>query len=183
MHWQTGITGRRPRGRRSRFTMKLAQRVYYAARAGLTDAEIAWLLDIGQTTLHRWKLGSETFRRKLKEAKDQANAVVERRLYDRARGMIVRERSTRRIMDGKRVVRTEKVLCERELAPDLGAIKMWLYNRRPDKWRDRPGINQDNRRQLTADDYPLEVEQTPMAKLIAATVTKIISDGAESTAR
>ena len=109
------VWGKRRRGRPSRFTLALAERIYFLARYGATDAEIAWTVGIGESTLHRWKLGSETFKRQLQAAKAVADAEVERCLFNRVRGMTVREKTIEKVMVGERVVATRQVLVEQQL--------------------------------------------------------------------
>jgi predicted transcriptional regulator len=53
---------------------------------GLTDAEIAKVLGVAESTLHSWKLKHEEFAEALKRTKEEANAIVEASLYKRANG-------------------------------------------------------------------------------------------------
>ena len=38
----------------------------------------------------------------------------------------------------------ETVVITKEVAPDLNAIKLWLYNRCPDKWKEKVVTSEDS---------------------------------------
>ncbi len=141
----------RKRGRPSKFTVKLAEKIYFLARMGLTDKQLSWVCDINEDTLNSWKK-SPIFMVKLKKAKEHADEEIERALLTRARGMKVTdkiiERHSEADKDGnpKEGGKTKQTLVEREIPPDVPAMRLWLINRRPEKWKDRPvQITQDNR--------------------------------------
>lgn len=122
-----------PAGRPSEFRQEYVTKVLEMAERGATDTEIADALDVSVRTLYRWKAEREDFRQALKIAKDEADARVERSLYERALGY---EHDAVKIFCSKDGQVT-KVPYREKVAPDTTAIIFWLKNRKRDEWRDR----------------------------------------------
>jgi hypothetical protein len=106
---------------------------------GLTDAEIADVLEVAETTLHAWKLKHEEFAEALRRTKGEANAIVEASLYKRANCF---HYETERVTHGRKVVVKEYAL------PDVGAQRLWLQNRMPEVYREQKEV----KHQLSMDD-------------------------------
>ncbi len=114
------------RGRREKFVLdaKIAAMIRQMALCGLTNREMALILDTSETT----------FTRRLKEQHDTASAVGEESILDalnRARECAdaeVTEALFRRAV-GCRIGKTV-------LPPDVTACIFWLKNRQPERWRD-----------------------------------------------
>lgn len=81
------------------------------ARDGLTDEQIAHNMGIGKTALYRWKKDFEEIAKALKKGKEIVDFEV------------------------------ENALLKKALYGDTTAQIFWLKNRRPDKWRDKPGTD------------------------------------------
>ena len=64
---------------------------------------------------------------------DYTNSMVESALYNMAVGYTEEEKKD--IYKGGKL--TETIIITKEVAPDLNAIKLWLFNRRPDKWKEK----------------------------------------------
>lgn len=64
---------------------------------------------------------------------DYANSMVESALYNMAVGYS--EEETKEIYKGGKL--TETIIIRKEVAPDLNAIKLWLFNRCPEKWKEK----------------------------------------------
>ena len=125
------------RGRKSLFRAEFILIARAAARFGAIDEEIADELNIGITTLERWKEKYPEFRGALKAGKDVFDERIERSLAQRAIGYshpAVKAFMTR---DGKIV---EHKYIE-HYPPDTTAAIYWLKNRRPDRWRDAQHID------------------------------------------
>ena len=125
------------RGRKSLFRPECILIAKAAARFGAIEEEIADELNIGITTLERWKKYSPEFRGALKIGKDVFDDRIERSLAQRAIGYshpAVKGFMTR---DGKII---EHKYIE-HYPPDTTAAIYWLKNRRPDRWRDVQQIN------------------------------------------
>ena len=120
------------RGRKSLFRPECILIAKAAARFGAIEEEIADELNIGITTLERWKKYYPEFRAALKVGKDVFDDRIERSLAQRAIGYshpAVKAFMTR---DGKII---EHKYIE-HYPPDTTAALFWLKNRRPDRWRD-----------------------------------------------
>jgi hypothetical protein len=106
---------------------------------GLTDAEIADVLGVAESTLHVWRLKHEEFAEALRRTKNEANAIVEASLYKRANGF---HYETERVTHGRKVVVREYAL------PDVGAQRLWLQSRMPEIYREQKQV----KHQLSMDD-------------------------------
>jgi hypothetical protein len=102
------------------------------AKLGATDFEIAEELGVTVRTVWRWRSKHEEFCQALLEGKDAFDDRIERSLAQKAAGYTFH---TEKVMqfEGK-VIRADIV---EHIPPDVGAIKLWLSNRRPDKWREK----------------------------------------------
>lgn len=109
-------------------------RVSAWARDGLSDEQIADKMGIALSTFYDWRKKFSEFSEALKKSKDIADIHVENALYKRALGYAVEEV---RIKEEYGEV-SERVTTIKHVPPDVGAIALWLKNRRPDKWRDKP---------------------------------------------
>lgn len=102
------------------------------AQEGATDREIAEALEIEERTLYRWRHAHPEFRQALILGKESADDRVESALYHRAIGY---RHDAIKIMQYEGQVIVEPYV--EHVPPDIGAIKMWLTNRRPDRWREK----------------------------------------------
>ncbi len=111
------------------------------ARDGLTDDQIASNVGISRKTLYEWKTKYSDICDALKRGKEVVDIQVENALFKRAMGYEYEE--TKIIIsekDGKRVETVKK-----QMPPDTTAQIFWLKNRKPEKWRDRVEVqNNDN---------------------------------------
>lgn len=77
----------------------------------------------------------EEFDKALMESKDVVDYKVENALLKSALGYTTKEVKVTTLMRYGKVVETTKEVTEKEFAPNVSAIQMWLYNRQKDKWR------------------------------------------------
>jgi hypothetical protein len=101
------------------------------AEHGLTDAEIANILDINETTLNRWKSDPE-FLQALKKGKEVADSKVERALYEKAVGY---SHEDLYITQFQGDIIKEKII--KHYPPSEVACIFWLKNRQRDRWKDK----------------------------------------------
>ncbi len=80
------------------------------AREGCINKEIAARLGVCETTFYNWRREHEEFRKALKDGKEVTDAKV------------------------------EKALLTSALAGNYPAQRLWLLNRRPDRWRDKQEV-------------------------------------------
>lgn len=124
------------------------------ARNGLTEEQIAGNLGISLKTLAVYKLEHSDFLHALKKGKEVTDFEVENALNKRARGYRYEEVTKELVMckdkdeeplmdkDGNVVYKLMPVkVVVKEVPPDVGAIALWLKNRKPEEWRDRRDVN------------------------------------------
>ena len=129
---------------------KTNELVYRLALLGLTDKEMADVLEIDVSTLQNWKHDYPKFLDSIKKGKDVADADVVKTLYDRANGYDHKEVKTEKEKNKKgNLIITKTTTTNKHIPPDVGAIAFWLKNRRGKKWNDR--IPDDN----GGDDRPI----------------------------
>lgn len=125
-------TKKRRTGRPSKFNDKMLERVYRLAMLGCSDEEIAFHLEIDVVTFYDWKKKKPLFAKALRKGKEEADELIVYSLYHRAQGYTHPEEKVF-CNDGK-IIRA-RVL--KHYPPDTNALKFWLINRHPDKWKDR----------------------------------------------
>lgn len=104
------------------------------ALLGLTDEEIAFQFGISVETLKLWKAQHPEFVAALNAGKIDADAAMVQSLYNRGLGMKL---PAVKIFYDKDKGETIYAPYVEHLAPDVGAAKLWLTNRRPKEWRER----------------------------------------------
>ncbi len=120
------------------------------ARDGLTDEQIASNMGINVATLYRWKKKECKICEALKKGKEVVDIQVENALLKRALGYDYQEQKVEvSEKDGRKVIQTMK-----HVPPDTTAQIFWLKNRRPEKWRDKPFV--DNQADLERENNLLE---------------------------
>lgn len=112
------------------------------ARDGLTNADIAERMGINESTIKLWKDKYPEFAKAINTGKEIVDYKVENALLKSALGYKTKEVKTiingKPDKDGNRTVRIETT--EKEYAPNVTAIAMWLNNRKPSQWK----RNRDN---------------------------------------
>ena len=73
-------------GRKPKYQTAWARIARKACERGMTDQEVADLLGVNPSTLHRWRAQYREFSRAFRLGKELANNRVERALYERAIG-------------------------------------------------------------------------------------------------
>src|SRR5713226_2151880 len=125
-------------GRPTIYRPELATLARKLALLGATDQEMADALGIDQGTLDRWKMRHKEFRIAIQHGKIRADAEVAQSLYNRARGMSL---PAVKIFQGTPEGGPVIVPHQEHLPPDVGAAKLWLSRRQPEKWRERQEVN------------------------------------------
>ena len=124
------------RGRPTKFNEFYEALILRLASIGLTEDQLAAAVDVTKATLWRWKKERPEFFENLIRSKRNANRTVEASLYQAATGYSHPEDKIFMTKTGViKVVPTVKYY-----PPDVKAIKMWLINRDPEKWRDRSEV-------------------------------------------
>ena len=109
------------------------------ARDGLIDEQIAANIGITTTTLYDWKKKYADFSDALKKGKETSNYEVENALFKSATGYEYEERKeVQEVVDG--VMRKRVEITRKQVPPNATSAIFWLKNRKPDKWRNKQGI-------------------------------------------
>lgn len=114
----------------------MAQQVVKLCRLGATEPELADFFGVSVTTLHNWREHHPEFLEALNEGRQEADANVAQRLYERAMGY---SHPAVKIHVGKDGDVTEVPYTE-HYPPDTVAAIFWLKNRQRMKWRDRQEV-------------------------------------------
>ena len=124
--------GSRPVGRPSLYRPEYAEQARKICLLGATDAELASVFGVSESTLNLWKTEHPEFSESITRGKLLADAEVADRLYQRALGY---SHPAVKIMTvANQVTREEYV---EHYPPDTPAASLWLRNRQPAKWRDK----------------------------------------------
>lgn len=118
--------------RPSKFEQQFCEQARKLCTLGATDAEIASFFGVDVRTVYRWKIEHDEFCQALKRGKEEADDLVEQRLFARATGYS--QDATKIFQFEGSPVTVEYV---EHFPPDVTAMIFWLKNRRPEKWRDR----------------------------------------------
>lgn len=119
------------RGRKTLYKESMLKQTRNLILMGYTHLQVAEFFEVSEDSIYLWKRMYPKFKKALDVTKDEYDSVVVRSLYEVATGYTEKSRTKQTDDAGNvKIVRTKK-----KISPNLGAIKMWLYNRRPDEWK------------------------------------------------
>ena len=118
------------------------------ARDGLSDEQIAANIGIAGRTYYEWQERFPQFAQAIKKGKAPVDYQVENALFKSATGYTVKVMKPMKLKEEKQKVGEGRIVTERVkyveeevyIPPQTAAQVFWLKNRRPDKWRDKPSI-------------------------------------------
>lgn len=121
-----------PAGRPTDYKPAFVEQAKKLCALGATDYELADFFGVDTRTIYRWKNLHEEFCQALIAGKENADARVERALYNRAVGYT---------FESEKVFQFQGAVIRAPIAehvpPDPSAAKLWLTNRKPEQWRDK----------------------------------------------
>jgi hypothetical protein len=123
-------------GRNTKYKPEYCELVFKLSIIGLTDVQMAEVLDISERTFNRWKNDHALFCQSLKDGKEKADANVAKSLYQRAMGYSHPE--TKVFCQNGDII-THDVM--KHYPPDVTAIIFWLKNRMPHLFRDKQEVD------------------------------------------
>jgi hypothetical protein len=123
---------RQPMGRPPTYKPEYAAIAKAMCKLGATDYELAQEFEVTTSTIWRWSVAHDDFCSALKVGKDMYDDRIERNLAQRALGYTFN--ATKVMQNNGTPVYAEYT---EHMPPDPGAAKIWLANRRPDKWREK----------------------------------------------
>jgi hypothetical protein len=135
-----------PGGRRTLYKPEMCDLVERLAMLGLKDTELAHSLKITEQTLNNWKRRYPEFFASIKNGREDADGNVARALYKRSIGFVCKRQQPFKLKrtyydeEGRRCEEERVEIAEffDQVPPDTAAAFIWLKNRRPDKWMDKP---------------------------------------------
>jgi len=148
-------------GRPSDFKAEFCQQVYKLCLLKCTDEECADFFKIHVATLNRWKQSHPKFCESMRAGRTKADSEVSARLVERAMGYS--HPDTHIAQYKARIIQTPII---KYYPPDTAAASLWLRNRQPDKWRDKPEVSVHVENSITVDTNR-PVEQWGKAELRA----------------
>jgi hypothetical protein len=95
---------------------------------------LARFFNVSVSTIWLWRLAYEDFSNAVRLGKKVADERVEQALFDRAVGYDFDTFKIVRDENGQPAISAPFI---EHMPPDVGAIKTWLYNRRPDRWKEK----------------------------------------------
>ncbi len=119
------------RGRKTLFKRSMIKQTRDLILMGYTHEKISKFYEINIATLYRWKQLHPDFSDALNTNRDDHDSKVVRSLFELSTGYDYVEKKKEIDDDGK----IKKTRTKKHVAPNVGAIKTWLYNRRPSEWK------------------------------------------------
>lgn len=123
-----------PAGRPTKYSPEFAKQAANLCKLGATDADLAEFFSVSTVTINAWKAKHEEFLNSLKAGKDEADARVERSLYEKAVGYTYDAVKIFMPAGAKEPVYAE---YREHVPPSDTAAIFWLKNRRSDEWREK----------------------------------------------
>lgn len=132
-------------GRPSKYKDEYAEQSRKLYLLGLTDPEVADFFGVSLTTIKTWRSEHPAFLAANVQGKTVADAEVAASLYERALGYSHAEDDIRTVTlpngQGSEIVITPTI---KRYPPDTTAALKWLFNRQPDRWREKREDAADN---------------------------------------
>ena len=140
------------------------------AAACITDNELMAQMGIANTTFYRWRAENEEIENAIVAGRNGAaaeahNKAVENSLLERCLGgehTVMKAMKVKEIAYDERGRRREEerieLVAETVYVPaDTNAIKFWLTNRSPDKWKNRTEFSADPETRESVEDFLLRI--------------------------
>ncbi len=104
------------------------------SRDSLTKKELASKIGVTEKKLEKWEKEHEEIAKAVRRGREITDATVENAILKKALGFCVTEVKKVIKADGAEEITT----VSKCVPPDLSAASVWLKNRCPDKWTDKP---------------------------------------------
>lgn len=131
-------------GRPTLYKEEYDRQAHKLALLGATVEEIADFFGVATSTVFLWLTKHESFSEAVKSGRMVADSEVAASLYKRATGFEFTETKQEGVYDELGEFRPERVTqTQKYTAPETAAAFIWLKNRQPDKWRNKPEASQE----------------------------------------
>ena len=128
---------KQPVGRPTKYKPEYCEQATNYCLLGATDEELMTFFDVAESTINLWKLEHPEFSEAIKEGREKADAMIGRRLFERAKGFEHDSEEIKVINDGILGQYIERVPIRKIYPPDPTSMIFWLKNRQRLKWRDK----------------------------------------------
>lgn len=122
----------------TKYQAKFAKQAEELCALGATDMELADFFKVDVRTIYNWKHSQPAFFQALRVGKEACDDRVERSLYQRAIGY---EQDAVKIFMPAGAEKPVYAPYREQIAPDVGAAKLWLTNRRGEVWREKSEVD------------------------------------------
>jgi predicted transcriptional regulator len=122
----------------SKYDQRFDEMAHKLCLLGATDADMADFFHVSESTINLWKLKHESFSESIRNGKLIADANMAERLY--MRGMGYSHPEEKLFCHDGEIIRAETI---KHYPPETKANLAWLFNRRPDKWRNRVEVKEE----------------------------------------
>lgn len=159
----------RKMGRKTLYDKSMVEQTRNLIMMGYTHKQVADFYKVSEASIYLWKTLYPDFSEALDFTKDEFDSDVVRSLYETATGYT--ERTIKKETDDNGNIRRTRI--KKDIAPNIGAIKMWLYNRRPDEWKSEAElIKQKDDSLVAAPALTINYNINPPVKVVKVTVGK-----------
>ncbi|MCQ2485255.1 MAG: hypothetical protein MJ168_07980 [Clostridia bacterium] len=105
------------------------------ARDGYTLPDIAARMGISYKQFLSIMNESDDIKKAVNQGRELVNYKVENALLKSALGYTTKETTVRTTIRGGRIIETQKETVEKQVAPNVSAVRLWLLNRNPEKYK------------------------------------------------
>jgi len=120
-------------GRPTKYKEEFADQARKLCLLGMTNENLASYFEVSPSSIDMWLTKHDHFSSAVKEGRQLADADVANSLFRRAVGAVVPEN---KVICHEGIFTT--VPTEKHFPPDTAACIIWLKNRQPGKWREKP---------------------------------------------
>ncbi len=170
--YPSGKRNKKKNGRKTLFKQSMIEQTRDLVLMGYTHEKVAEFFGVSISSITKWKSMYKEFATVLNINRDDYDSKVVRSLYEIATGYdyVEKKKETEQPeFDGGKV-KVKITKTKKHIPPNVGAIKVWLYNRRPSEFKPEPALSsQGGGEQPPAP--PLNITYTVAAPVRAVKVT------------
>ena len=145
-------------------------------RDGYSPNDIARNIGISRHVLNKWIQKHDSMQEAIRQGSDLVNYRVENALLKSALGYKTKSVTVTSVIRYGKVVEEQKTEETVDVPPNVSAVKMWLYNKKPRDWMPESKITEAD-----SDDNAITVEvinmQDPESKPTTDTWDDVLNDG------
>ncbi len=156
-------------GRKTLYKKSMIEQTRNLVLMGYTHQKVADFYNIDISSLYLWKSLYPQFSDALNTCRDENDSNIVRSLYNVAKGYNYIEK--KKETDAKGEVKTIRI--KKHMPPNVGAIKVWLYNRRPKDFKPEAALSsQGSGEDLPAPALTIKYDVSPPVRAVKITIGK-----------